>query len=330
MSFITKVNVEELRKNVFEAALNSGLTELEVEEKVNKFASEFREDGVEEEDAEIKALRRLLASLRRRSVRNLTTLNGIIFAKTRTKDFGKKYRENAKRIVEEKGIEFAKENGYVNEEGKALYKDDPYNTGVVPADTRMASFIGFFENSEGEGDIYEVFIGFKENTGLNQIDEEIPLFKKVSLVVAEGRKTQLEFGTKKMYLDSFDGISESSIDIRAFAEFLLDRFENKVKKFSSISRVADQIDNNDWIITEGSVVNTGLISDDSDVVRHDIMNIIPNDEDDTLVFWVDKTILNGLGRIDGEDVLLIMKPYVKRDGTISGNIYGILPENIKE
>jgi len=323
MSFIKKdVDVEELKESVYEVATNAGLSEDSVEEKINQFADEFREKGVPEEEIEVKSLRRLFASLRRRAVRNLTTLNGIVFAKTRTKDFGKQHRDNAETYVREHGREAAIDNGYINTAGKPLYKGDQYNEGVVPQDTRLASIIGYFETGDGENSgIYEIYIT------KSQIDEEIPLFTKVSLITRPGRQDSV-YGTKKMYLDSFDGVLEPLGDVQAFANYLLTEFEDKVSEFGSISRKADQMDNNDWLITEGTVVNSGLIYEDSEVVRHEIMAVDAAEDDEILTFWVDKTILTGLGDIDGEDVLLIMKPYVKRNGEISGNIYGILPENI--
>lgn len=324
MSFL-KTDVNKMKEIAENKAKSLGIEQEDFDKKISTIQAELEEAGIPAEDIEEKSYSRFLGSLRRRSAQNVKVLNGIVFARTQLKDFDVQLREKALKYAEEHGDEEAIKEGRINKKGQPLYpSDDRFDRGgkVVPMDTRKSSLIGFFE-VDGEGDFYEISLNGKTN------DIEIPQFKKITLLVRFGKR-KTSFGTPMSWLNAYEGPMGESLKTKEFAKFLIDSFEDKVVgSWETLQKRGDEGKRNDWYITEGEVVRSGDISMDNDSVPHDIVSTDP-EEEDICTFWIRKTVLTGLGDIDNQNVLMVIRPYTRRDGTMSGDVYGILPEYMQK
>lgn len=320
MSFLSG-DISKIKEVAAKKATDLGISKEDFDSKIQAIQAQLEEAGIPAEDIEEKSYSRFLGSLRKRSSQNVKALNGIVFARTQLKDFDNQSREKALEYAKEHGEEKAIEENRINKKGQALYPaGDRFNREgkVIPDDTRKSSLIGFFE-VDGKGDFYEISLNGKVN------DIEIPQFKKVTLLVRFGtRKT--DFGTPMSWLNGYDGLMGEPLKTKEFAKFLIDSFEDKViGSWETLQKRGDEGKRDDWYITEGQVVRSGDITMDNDSVPHDIISTDPTEEDIS-TFWVRKSVLTGLHDIDDQNVLMVIRPYTRRDGTLSGDVYGILPE----
>jgi hypothetical protein len=209
---------------------------------------------------------------------------------------------------------------YMNSEGEPLYVNDQYREGqVIPA--HDWSRVGYaVVKAPGEEELKMAFVNMRGDTALNGV----PLFKFGRF---SGRINQRKSGPNhyEMSMKNAFTVTGDEVDYWDYDEVIeslipercldgLDEIEGFVK---SRPREFKR-----WCIAQGDIMVVGTPTNGVvpiTVTDYSLSSFKANESE--LTFWLEQDMLSGLQE-NILDAMLILAPYVKKDGTVSGNCIG--------
>ena len=316
-------NADAERRKTFKFAEDNNISEDEVQTIFDKIYSELPDD-LSDNAKELRALRKTRGSLRRIANSSANYVDGFIFMRFRDNDFNVNAWNKVDAYVKEHGIEKAKEQGMVNDNGDYIHTSfttqfpDQMNKVIDKKDAR-GNAIGIFKGDEGI-DIRFVSIG-KFN-----VWDEIPLCREISINVKEATSPGRLFPDKNQYFLNgvrFSNMSHyySAEDFQSYANMIEkgcgDIFYSMESDLVDFAQSTD--DNYNFVAAFCTVNRIGMPLDDGSVP-------IEIELDDGLItVWANKNIFKDLVIEEGIIGLAFLNTYLNKENNVGYRIGGFLP-----
>ena len=317
-------NADAERQKTLKFAEDNDISTEEVEQIYEKIYDELPDD-LSESAKELRALRKTRGSLRRIANSSANYIDGFIFMRFRDNDFNVNAWNKVDKYVKENGIDKAKEQGLVNDEGEYVFTSYTTNFSdqmgkVIDKKDARGNAIGIFKGEDG---IDTRFISI----GKFSVWDEIPLCREIAINVKEATTPGRLFPKKHQYFLNgvrFTTMSHyySAEDFQAYANMIEDECGDIF--FSMESDIADFAHNNsddkfNFVAAFGTVNRIGMPLDNGSVP-------IELELDDGLItVWADKNIFKDLIVEEGILGLAFLNTYIKNDDTVGYRIGGFLP-----
>lgn len=320
------VESEKVKNQKF--AEDNGISSEEMEEVYQKIYEELPE-SLTGEKRELRALRKTRGSLRQRANRTGTELDGFILMRFRDKDFERNAWNKVDNFVQENGIEKAKEQGMVNDDGEYVHTAFSTNFSnqhgrIINKDNVTGQAIGIVVNENDEQELRFFTIG-KFN-----VFDKIPLCREVALIVKEGNQPGPVFPDRKAYFLNGVKLTGSSTnayysdeDFDAYVEIIDDLcgdifYDTK----SEIDQYAQEHMNDKFnfiAVATNSVIRLGMPLDDGTVpIELEL-------DDGSITVWAGKNVFKDLTIEEGIAGVALLNTYVNKNNEAGYRIGGFLP-----
>lgn len=320
------VESEKVKNQKF--AEDNGISLEEMEEVYQKIYEELPE-SLTGDKRELRALRKTRGSLRRRANRTGTELDGFILMRFRDKDFERNAWNKVDKFVQENGIEKAKEQGMVNDDGEYVHSAFSTNFSnqhgrIINKDNVTGQAIGIVVNENDEQELRFFTIG-KFN-----VFDKIPLCREVALIVKEGNQAGPVFPDRNAYFLNGVKLTGSSTnayysdeDFDAYVEIIEDLcgdifYDTKAE----IDQYAQEHMNDRFnfiAVATNSVIRLGMPLDDGTVpIELEL-------DDGSITVWASKNVFKGLTIEEGIAGVALLNTYVNKNNEAGYRIGGFLP-----
>ena len=247
----------------------------------------------------------------------------------RDKDFERNAWNKVDKFVQENGIEKAKEQGMVNDDGEYLHTAFSTNFSnqhgrIINKDNVTGQAIGIVVNENEEQELRFFTIG-KFN-----VFDKIPLCREVALIVKEGNQAGPVFPDRNAYFLNGVKLTGSSTnayysdeDFDAYVEIIEDLcgdifYDTK----SEIDQYAQEHMNDKFnfiAVATNSVIRLGMPLDDGTVpIELEL-------DDGSITVWASKNVFKGLTIEEGIAGVALLNTYVNKNNEAGYRIGGFLP-----
>ena len=320
------VESEKVKNQKF--AEDNGISPEEMEEVYQKIYEELPE-SLTGEKRELRALRKTRGSLRQRANRTGTELDGFILMRFRDKDFERNAWNKVDKFVQDNGIEKAKEQGMVNDDGEYIHSAFSTNFSnqhgrIINKDNVTGQAIGIVVNENDEQELRFFTIG-KFN-----VFDKIPLCREVALIVKEGNQAGPVFPDRNAYFLNGVKLTGSSTnayysdeDFDAYVEIIEDLcgdifYYTKAE----IDQYAQEHMNDRFnfiAVATNSVIRLGMPLDDGTVpIELEL-------DDGSITVWAGKNVFKDLTIEEGIAGVALLNTYVNKNNEAGYRIGGFLP-----
>lgn len=319
------VESEKIKNQKF--AENNGISQEEMDEIYQKIYAELPEN-LTGDKRELRALRKTRGSLRQRANRTGTELDGFILIRFRDKDFESNAWNKVDNFVQENGIDAAREQGMVNDNGDYVHTAFTTNFSnqhnkVIDKNNVTGQAVGIVINENGEQELRFLTIG-KFN-----VFEKIPLCREVSLIIKEGNKAGPLFPDRNNYFVNGVKVTGSTNayysdeDFEAYTEIIEDLcgdifYDTK----SEIDQYAHEHVNDRFnfiAVATNSVIRIGMPLDDGTVpIELEV-------DDGSITVWSSKNVFKDLTIEEGIPGVALLNTYVNKNNEPGYRIGGFLP-----
>jgi hypothetical protein len=224
--------------------------------------------------------------------------------------------------IRELGSEEAQKNGYMNEKGEYLYTNDQYRNGqVIPA--HDWSRVGYaLVTAPGEKEPKIAVVNMRGDEALNGV----PLFKVGRF---SGRVNQRKSGPNHLEMSMKGGFTitfDEDVDYwehdDTIQELVPERCLEGLDEIEGFV-TARQNEFKRWCIVQADIMDVGDVTANGvapiQITDYSLSSLKSHKTD--LTFWIERDMLSGL-QDNTLDAILVLSPYIKKDGTVSGNCIG--------
>ncbi len=324
-----KTSVEELEKKAEKLAEEYKVTDLE--DKIERFIDEYKTINPEgsDEDIRVRAYNRFILSMKGKKARNLQDVKAVLFSKRPAYDFAQKPRQDAQDYVEKYGKEKAIEDGYVNQKGDFLYTTPKWKKGnVIPEHEYSSTAYGVFKLENDDAPKY----GELHLSGSQAIDF-LPLYEEVEF---EGRINKNKSTAKfyDIYLSSEVRSNGKKVEFWDFSEILDSAIpERFISSFDDLVVYLDQGVNgkDNWCLVQCEIIDIGMV-DNTDESKNVPVTLSDPESitSDSYTFWAEPELAKSIKGELFPDAIVSLRPYKKKDGTISGQIWSVFAPELME
>jgi hypothetical protein len=239
--------------------------------------------------------------------------------------------EDLSNYIYNAGVVEARNRSMVDSEGKFIYLKPDFKKGkpIPEHDWGSVAYGVFKMPGDDEPKLATVTLRGDNATGT------LPLFKVVRFPARVNKNKTSANHYELSMIKPVNSVGED-VDYWAFDEMITQGAPDR--RLEDLQELPSFIQNHDefrtWCIFEADIMDVGVISPEYDSVAVRVTDMTLdsfNSDDAEITFWVNKDIAVGL--MDSiSDVIFVANPYIKNDGTVSGNIIGywvdpaIMPE----
>lgn len=319
-------NAETERQKNIDFAKEHNISQDEMD-KVYEDIFEKLPENLTGEKRELRALRKTRASFKKKINSSGTRLDGFILMRFRDNDFDARAWEKVDDYVSENGIDKAKEQKLVNDEGEYLHT--AFTTSfsnqhgkVIDKDNVRGTAIAIVTNEENQNELRWL------NIGKFIVNDNIPLCREVELTIKEANSPGPLFTDKNAYFLNSVSVDQpntyySEDDFQAYGDLIEDlcgdiAYYTKDEIDGFAEENADNRNNYIAVPTQ-SVLRIGNAFDNGNV---------PIDlelDDDQITVWAVKNIFKDLSIEEGIQGIALLNTYVNKEGVPGYQIGGFIP-----
>jgi hypothetical protein len=224
--------------------------------------------------------------------------------------------------IAELGEAEAQKAGYMNADGEYLYVNDKFRNGqVVPEHDWNRVGYGVFE-FPGEDELKMATVNIRGDTAT----KAIPLFQ---IVEFSGRINQKKSTNQhiEMSMSSPITLTDEYVNYWYYDDMIKEAVpKRRLENLESIINFVGerQSEFKRWAIVTADVMEVGIPMATNNNVPINVTDYSLSSyksAEPEITFWMDKNLLGHI-RENDLDAVLIVSPYIKKDGTISGNLIG--------
>ena len=318
-------DVDAEKQKTLKFAEDNNISDNELNTVYDKIYNELP-DNLSDKAKELRALRKTRGALRKVANSNANFVDAFIFMRFRDNDFNINAWNKVNKYIEDNGIDAAKEQGMVNEEGDYIFTSFTTSFSnqmgkVIDKKNARGTAIGFVDvNGDGKAEARYLSIG-KFN-----VWDNIPICREISVNIKESDNAGKMFTDKKqLFLNGakFDNQSYYYTD-EVFQQYINMIEENCGDVFFSLKSDIDDYaranSNKTHFVAAYSIVNRiGNVLDDGAVpIELEL-------DDELITVWATKNIFKDLTIEEGIAGVAFIETYVNKEGNVGYRIGGFLP-----
>jgi hypothetical protein len=216
----------------------------------------------------------------------------------------------------------AQKAGYINGDGEFLYVNDKFRNGqVIPEHDWSKTAYGVFE-FPGEAELKMATINIRGDMAT----QKTPIFQ---IVEFGGRINQKKSTNQHIEMSMNTKITATDEYVNYWYYDEMIREAVPKRRLDNLASIVDFVGERQnefrrWAIVTADVMEVGVPMATNDNVPINVTDYSLSSFKSTepeITFWMDKKMLGAISEND-LDAVLIISPYVKKDGVISGNLIG--------
>ena len=324
---LKKISVDILQRQAMNMAIESGMDEDTFNKQYDEIIEELAQNGIVEDRASIRAYRRIMGALRKQQGAGTEKFNGFVFARPQNDDFGLSARRIAEKFLTKFGRDKAIEEGYINEQGKFLYKNNQYHKGIIPDVTVEGKYYGLFWK---DGEDIQDAVPRVLRLNSDKVDTYIPLFKeiKVDARISKQKENQV-FKTESLTYYGHQ-VLDTDTNILNYGELfsIYELLENKIESkhfLDNLSAVPDFAESNknikkNFCFVQASLLNIGNVKNDASSRAY----VFNDDTLSSIQYWARPETYKCIKNLSDEcDGLLCLNTYIGKDNVVNVNLIGL-------